>query len=130
MSMTAPVTDDSLGLHSALVLLHNRPAALWDTEVRQLTATVAERLDHVYVTSAGSRGPGPGLADALAAARYAGCDRAVLVSLDPRDGSGGLTPARGLRVSRATASWDADAIVRAFYATTPTQSDLPHAGAA
>jgi hypothetical protein len=67
-------------LPPALVLLfpgdHPR---LWDPEISALVDELEERLDDVFVTHAAERG-GPTVADALAAARYAGCSWAVLAT--------------------------------------------------
>lgn len=85
---------------------------LWDGEVDALVAELEERLDGVYVTAAAGPG-GPTLRDALAAARFAGCDWAV-VAVSPaaaRDplSTGGVLPAVTVR-----STWDAAAIARAY----------------
>jgi hypothetical protein len=52
---------------------------LFNTEIHGLVREVQERLDGVFVTYALSSSGSPDLKDALAAARFAGCDSAVVV---------------------------------------------------
>jgi hypothetical protein len=52
---------------------------LFNPEVHGLVREVEERLDGVYVTYALSSGTSPSLRDAMAAARFVGCESAVVV---------------------------------------------------
>jgi hypothetical protein len=85
---------------------------LWDGEVDALVDELEERLDGVFVTPAAGAG-GPTLRDALAAARFAGCDWAVVAmplaaARDPLP-AGGALPSVSVR-----SEWDAEAIARAY----------------
>lgn len=84
----------------------------WDREVEALVEELEERLGDVFVTPAAGPG-GPTLRDALAAARFAGCESAVVVTPvtarpDPLAASGAL-PAVTVR-----SAWNAAAIASAY----------------
>jgi hypothetical protein len=52
---------------------------LFNAEIHGLVREVQEKLDGVYVTYALSSGTSPNLRDAISAARFIGCDSAVVV---------------------------------------------------
>ncbi len=58
---------------------------LFNAEIHSLVREVGEKLDGVHVHYALSSGASPDLRDALAAARFGGCDSAVVVSVGESD---------------------------------------------
>jgi hypothetical protein len=52
---------------------------LFNSEIHHLVREVDERLNGVFVTYALSSGASPDLRDAVAAARFSGCDSAVVI---------------------------------------------------
>ena len=58
---------------------------LFNPEIHALVRDVAERLEGVYVTYAVTSGSDPNLRDAMAAARFAGCESAVVVAAGAGD---------------------------------------------
>lgn len=67
---------------TALVLLFsNVRSPLWDVDVQRFVEDVEEQLDGVFVTHAVADNRYPSVADALAAARFHGSSRAVVVDL-------------------------------------------------
>lgn len=52
---------------------------LFNPEIHSLVRDVSERLDGVFVTYALAAGCGPDLRDAMASARFMGCDSAVVI---------------------------------------------------
>jgi hypothetical protein len=90
---------------------------LWDSEVSTLVDHLENELD-IFVTHAGPEGAAPRLRDAVAAARFMGCRRAVVVTrgaaaVPPaeRDEAGALgieltvVPAAALRASDVARSF-------------------------
>jgi hypothetical protein len=58
---------------------------LFNPEVHRLVSEVQEQLDGVYVAYAYSSGSSPDLRAALSAARFVGCESAVVVLAEARD---------------------------------------------
>jgi hypothetical protein len=58
---------------------------LFNPEIHALVREVEARLEDVYVTYALTSGFGPSLRDAMAAARFNGCDSAVVVPAGDHD---------------------------------------------
>lgn len=130
MNATSPRVSRGSTPAPALILLHDRKAGLWDVDLRRFATEVGERLDGVYVACATGAGTGPGLADAIAAARYVGCSRAVLVNVGGNRTGGEVIPSRGLHLTRVAASFDTDAVVRAYRTAVPARHRVPLVGAA
>lgn len=55
---------------------------LFNPSIHRLVRSVEDRLGGVFVTYALDSGVSPGVADAVAASRFAGCDSVVVVHLD------------------------------------------------
>ena len=67
-------------VNAALVILFPPGVkGLFNPEIHKLVREVEAKLDDVHVTYALSSGGSPDLGDAVAAARFAGCDAAVVV---------------------------------------------------
>lgn len=122
---TAPTTPAAAGV--ALVLLHDRPAGLWSNAVRALLDAVSERLPGVYVTAASADGHGPGLADALAASRYAGCAAAVVVAVHATAASkrAPIAAQRPMATVVTVSSWEPEEVVRAYQRARAVAAPLP-----
>ena len=91
---------------------------LFNSEIHGLVREVQERLDGVYVTYALSSGTSPDLRAAIAAARFVGCDSAVVVAAATNDAvrfaERGTTGDWLLTVSPVHSELDAPAVVGAY----------------
>jgi hypothetical protein len=107
--MTQSFSFDANRTGSALVIVFPPGVrGLFNTEIHGLVRQVQERLESVYVTYALSSSGSPDLRDALAAARFAGCDSAVVIPTEASD-------AALLDEARSTGDW--------MVAISPTMSD-------
>jgi len=88
---------------------------LFNSEIHRLVSDVQELLDGVYVTFALSSGTSPDLLDATAAARFGGCESAVVVPVGASDAARFIdTGSKGdwlLTASRVHAEHNASALV-------------------
>lgn len=93
---------------------------LFNAEIHGLVRKVQERLEGVYVTYALSSTGSPDLRDALAAARFAGCDSAVVIPAGQNDMNGLAELAASgdwmLAMSPIVADMSAPAVVDAYHA--------------
>jgi len=92
---------------------------LFNSEVHRLVSEVQELLDGgVYVTYALSSGSSPDLGDSMAAARFGGCESAVVVQVGASDAARFIdTGLKGdwlLTASQVYAEHDAPALVNAY----------------
>ena len=91
---------------------------LFNSEIHGLVREVQERLDGVYVTYALSSGTSPDLRAAISAARFVGCDSAVVVAAATNDAvrfaERGTTGDWLLTVSPVHSELDAPAVVDAY----------------
>lgn len=91
---------------------------LFNPEIHGLVRDVSEKLHDVYVTYALSSGFAPNLRDAMAAARFMGCDSAVVVSAGTGDEFrfGGRRTAGDWMISTAPvfSALDASAVAQAY----------------
>jgi hypothetical protein len=93
---------------------------LWDPELSELTERLEGELG-VFVTSAGASERSPDLRDAAAAARFAGCERAIVVTAAEspvvdaaRDGA----VVSGVRIVVAsTPTWRVEDVARSYRLT-------------
>lgn len=65
---------------------------LFNSEVHRLVREVQELLDGVYVTFALSSGSSPDLRDSMVAARFGGCESAVVVPVGASDAASFIDP--------------------------------------
>ncbi len=78
--MSYPFKFETSDINAALVILFPPGVkGLFNPEIHKLVREVEGKLDGVHVTYALSSGGSPTLTDAVAAARFAGCDAAVVV---------------------------------------------------
>ena len=93
-------------------------SGLFNPEIRGLVDEVEGRLDGVYVTYALSSGASPTIRDAITAARFVGCESAVVVHTVESDKAWSGDGASGgdwlLTSSWLRGELDAPAIVEAF----------------
>jgi hypothetical protein len=93
---------------------------LFNSEVHRLVHEVQELLEGVYVTYALSSGTSPDLRDSRVAARFGGCESAVVVPMGAGDAARFIdTGSRGdwlLTVTQIHAEHDASALVDAYLA--------------
>ncbi|MCW8984675.1 MAG: CbiX/SirB N-terminal domain-containing protein [Thermoanaerobaculales bacterium] len=91
---------------------------LFNSEVHELVSEVQELLDGVYVTYALSSGSSPDLRAALSAARFVGCESAVVVPAGAGDADRLVnSDSKGdwlLTVSTGLSELDAPALVDAY----------------
>ena len=91
---------------------------LFNSEIHGLVREVQERLDGVYVTYALSSGTSPDLRAAISAARFVGCDSAVVVAAATNDAvrfaDRGTTGDWLLTVSPVHSELDAPAVADAY----------------
>jgi hypothetical protein len=91
---------------------------LFNSEIHGLVREVQERLDGVYVTYALSSGTSPDLRAAISAARFVGCDSAVVVAAATNDAvrfaDRGTNGDWLLTVSPVHSELDAPAVVDAY----------------
>jgi len=91
---------------------------LFNSEIHSLVREVQEQLDGVYVTYALSSGTSPDLRAAIAAARFVGCNSAVVVPAGTNDAvrfaERGTTGDWLLTVSPVHSELDAPAVVDAY----------------
>lgn len=110
---------DPLDDNALIVVFPDRRGGLWSAEISRLVEQVEEQVDGGFVTFALANGRRPSVADALAAARFAGCSSAVLAVVDG-DSGGGLEPRpgslRGLTVSVAACRRNARSVLEVFRA--------------
>jgi len=84
--MTQPFNFDANRTRSALVIVFPPGVkGYFNPEIHGLVREVEEQLEDVFVTYALSSGGSPDLRDAMAAARFAGCESAVVVPAGDRD---------------------------------------------
>jgi hypothetical protein len=84
--MTRPFSFDANRMGSALVIVFPPEVrGLFNAEIHGLVRDVEQQLEGVFVTYALSSSGSPDLRDALAAARFAGCDSAVVVPAGETD---------------------------------------------
>jgi len=119
--MKTPFIFSSAGTKTALVIVFP-PAVkgLFNSEVHRLVREVREMLDGVYVTYALSSGTSPDLRDSIAAARFGGCESAVVVPVGASDTARFIDiGSKGdwlLSASQVHAEFDASALVDAYQA--------------
>lgn len=92
---------------------------LFNTQIHDLVQEVRNNLDGVYVTYALSSGGAPTLRDALAAARFGGCESAVVVSVDDSDldrFADGRSIGDWMLSAHAVSKIDAPAVIDAYVA--------------
>jgi hypothetical protein len=78
--MRVPFKSGAADDRAALVIVFPPGVkGLFNADVHGLVREVQEKLDGVYVTYALSSGTSPDLRDAMSAARFVGCDAAVVV---------------------------------------------------
>ena len=91
---------------------------LFNSEVHRLVRDVQDLLEEVYVTYAFSSGSSPDLRDSIAAARFGGCESAVVVPVGAADPAPFEdTGSKGdwlLTSSQVHAGHDASALVDAY----------------
>lgn len=91
---------------------------LFNPEVHSLVREVQEQLDGVYVTYAFSTGSSPDLPAAMAAARFVGCESAVVVPAANTDiirlGDRGLAGDWLLSQTSIESDFDAPAVIGAY----------------
>jgi hypothetical protein len=86
----------------ALVVVTTPSAhSLWDPEVSLLLERLDDALDGVFVTHASSTESGPSVKDALAAARFFGCQRAVVVETGETTAGNDIGSAEGVTYARS-----------------------------
>ena len=119
--MKTPFIFSPAGTKTALVIVFP-PAVkgLFNSEVHLLVREVREMLDGVYVTYALSSGTSPDLRDSIAAARFGGCESAVVVPVGASDAARFIDIGpKGdwlLSASQVHAEFDASALVDAYQA--------------
>jgi hypothetical protein len=74
---------DAWGL---VVVFPDEAATLWDSGLNGLVDEIEQKFDGAFVTFALANGRHPSLVDALTAARFNGCDSAVVVVVSPTSG--------------------------------------------
>lgn len=93
-------------------------SGLFNADVHGLVRDVEKHLEGVYVTYALSSGASPNVRDAINAARFLGCDSAVVVQTVESDGARTVDVASGgdwlLPSSSVHGEFDASAIVDAY----------------
>jgi hypothetical protein len=104
---------------SALVIMFPPTVkGLFNSDVHQLVRDVQDLLEGVYVTYAFSSGSSPDLRDSIAAARFGGCESAVVVPVGATDPAPfDDTASKGdwlLTGSQVDAEHDAPALVDAY----------------
>ena len=119
--MKTPFKLTADGATTALVIVFPLTfKGLFNPDVHGLVRDVQELLDGVYVTYALSSGSSPDLRDAITAARFGGCESAVVVSAYPNDASrftgGRLTGDWLLTSSQGNSDLDAAALADAYRA--------------
>ncbi len=89
---------------------------LFNPTVHRLVRKVEEELEGVHVNYALSSGASPTVSDALAAARFAGCEAAVVVAADERvlDPSTGLGSSGDWSLFAEAGEISADSVVDAY----------------
>jgi hypothetical protein len=108
----------------ALILVFASSAhPIWDSRHSALVEDVEEALPGTFVTTAYLTGSGPGVGDALAAARYMDCRAAVVARVDsPADSSAGtvqpLVNDTRVQVTMARCIDDAGAVASAYHEIT------------
>jgi hypothetical protein len=108
---------DPLDDNALIVVFPDRRGGLWSGDISRLVEQVEEQLDAGFVSFALANGRRPSVADALAAARFAGCSSAVLAVVDGENGGGvGALPGplQGMTVSVASCRRNAGSVVEAF----------------
>ena len=86
--MKSPFEFPADGATPALVIVFPPTfRGLFNPEVHRLVRDVQELLDGVYVTYALSSGTSPDLRDAIAGAKFGGCDSVVVVPVHPSEAS-------------------------------------------
>lgn len=92
---------------------------LFNPQIHQLMRVVEQRLSGVFVTYALSNGSSPDLRAAMAAARFSGCESAVVVPVGSVDltrlGADGSNGDWLLASSAVESGFDAPAVVDAYY---------------
>jgi len=110
-------SDQRTGL---VIVFPPEVAGLFNPEIHGFVRKVERELDGIYVTYALSSGASPTLRDAISAARFVGCDSAVVIPAETSD-------VAQLSDHRATGDWllnispvdselDAPAVVNAYLA--------------
>jgi hypothetical protein len=112
---------------TALVVCHQYSSGAWHPEVLAMESALEDRLEGVYVTTATVTGRYPRTEDALAAAKYAGCDAAVLVHADVERAAGAPQRGadRGLTTVTVTADWSVESVISAFEDAKALAAPLP-----
>jgi len=119
--MKTPFRFASAGTKAALLIVFPPTVkGLFNSEVHRLVREVQELLDEVYVTDAHSSGTSPDLRDAMAAARFGGCESMVVVPIGASDAARFIdTGSKGdwlLTASPVLSVLDAPALADAYLA--------------
>jgi hypothetical protein len=117
--MKTPFNFDAEETTTALVIVFPPGVrGLFNSEIHDLVREGQEQLDGVYVTYALSSGTSPDLRSAISAARFVGCDSAVVVPAGASDivqfADRGSTGDWLLNVTPVDSDLDAPAVVDAY----------------
>ena len=116
--MNKPIRFSDNATSALVIVFPPVVTGLFNPEVHGLVRRVQEQLQGVHVTYALSSGSAPTLRDAVAAARFAGCDSSVLVCVgEGEDAWAENTKSAGdflLQSSSIPAELDVSAVVNAF----------------
>jgi hypothetical protein len=101
-----------------VVVFPDEGANLWDAGANGLVDEVEQRFDGAFVTFALANGRHPSLVDALTAARFNGCDSAVVVVVNPNSGESTVRlmspPQSEFPITVTASRRDADAVAGAY----------------
>ena len=116
--MSTPIPYTSTTRSSLVIVFPPGVSGLFNPDVHGLVRQVQEKLPGVYVSYALTSGSAPTLRDALAAARFAGCQSSVVVYAGENDGTWPVDAKSSgdwlLESSSVPADLDASAVVNAF----------------
>jgi hypothetical protein len=88
--MHLDLTPESAPLPALILLFKDSAHPIWNSRSSAIVEDMEEALPGTFVTTAYLAGAGPGVGDALAAARYMDCRAAVVARIDsPADTSRG-----------------------------------------
>jgi len=120
VSMSTPIPFTSTTRPSLVIVFPLGVSGLFNSDVHGLVRQVQERLPGVYVSYALTSGSAPTLRDALAAARFAGCESSVVVYAGENDDTWPVDAKSSgdwlLASSSVPAELDASAVVDVFNA--------------